>query len=1007
MCVRGGFPRSDRKKADAPKLNWTRDVFTRLANHTDVHKATSVGHDLITHYQNYLAEYEDEHPEDVSVPEAGDEPVEFERCEPKQVGKLPEGAGGAGDGATGRGQAGARRGPGRPRGSGRGARGGGRSRARVPRVKRRAASDFQVGCRVKVFWRAMDEWYSGVIEEQESSEGAEGGAEGVVEGAEPGGDAPEPVVLSKVVYDDGDVEVLDLVGGAEKVILLTYVDGSATSDAEIEPVFEPGDSEGDDSEEDETRGGGRGGSRRSTRDPRVSVSRRTLAKEENAPTRAPGGGPSARELRRRNPARAATAGNANDDDGDGEPDDARVRAVLERMKGNEAAKSLAELATDSEPPEEVFRVGYKMGARRAIACAAAVVAAAAARVGPAPERAAGVDPPRAKERTRESTGAGGRAQGVPSGAEGAGDGGDGGATAAAAAAVGVAASGARERRVRKKNSKYADDSDDDEDKSAKKAKKKKDVDDVDEKAAGGKAADVKGSKQDAKQDAKRNAKKGSKSKSESPGVDDSAPERSNALERELENLHSEVAELRREKAIREEGERRGEKLARDAAKEGGAWDDPIASAAADPTLTRVLAALEEILAKEVFDPSGWGDSDDDDDAYDGEDELDLGLPCADDDARGIDADAVRAVLGVDASAERWRAERGFNPNAARIAANQPGAAQTTSRGFPPPGSTASLPATTRDDPGPALAPHLPVQIQSPADIVAAAYEEARQKRAAADDAIANILDPAKLEQVRADAHNAKPTTTVGRLIKAANNAATRAERIAAGGGGDGRALRVAGVKRAGPGRPPGSTSRAARMSKTPKPARTRPSEADMMERCGPGADDYEFRPPLEQSARAAAAKAFEAAKPSENKRDEKALDEKPKGEKALDEKPRGDGGEEDGGEEKGEEKGGAAGWGDGGRVIDGDRRLTGWLTKRGWGEYAAAFAAKGFTRAGLGALTMQNLEDTVTDRADVREAIWGAIEEMRIREKEKEKDDGSRGREPARTPKSAKRPRTN
>ena len=112
----------------------------------------------------------------------------------------------------------------------------------------------------------------------------------------------------------------------------------------------------------------------------------------------------------------------------------------------------------------------------------------------------------------------------------------------------------------------------------------------------------------------------------------------------------------------------------------------------------------------------------------------------------------------------------------------------------------------------------------------------------------------------------------------------------------------------------------------------------------------------------------------------------------MDEKPKGDGGEEDGGEEKGEEKGGAAGWGDGGRVIDGDRRLTGWLTKRGWGEYSAAFAAKGFTRAGLGALTMQNLEDTVTDRADVREAIWGAIEEMRSREKEKEKDDGSRGR---------------
>ena len=542
--------------------------------------------------------------------------------------------------------------------------------------------------------------------------------------------------------------------------------------------------------------------------------------------------------------------------------------------------------------------------------------------------------------------------------------------------MGVAASGARERRVRKKNSKYADDSDDDEDKSAKKAKKKKkDGDDVDDKAAGEKAADGKGTKQDAKQD----TKKGSKSKSESPGVEDRALERSDAVERELEDLRSEVAELRREKAIREEGERRGEKLARDAAKEGGAWDDPTASAAADPTLTRVLAALEEILAKEVFDPRV--DDDDLDEAYDGEDELDLGAPCGDDDARGIDTDAVRAVLGVDASAERWRAERGYNPNALNNAAQ-------TNRSFPPvpPGSAVLTAPPSAPPSAPPALPPLPVQ--SPADIVAAAYEEARQKRAAADDALANILDPVKLEQVQADAYNPKPTTTVGRLIKAANNAATRAERIAAGGGGDGRALRVAGIKRAGPGRPPGSTSRAKLVA---KPAGTRPSQADMMERCGPGADDYEFRPPLGQSARAAAAKAFDAAKPEA--RDAKALDEKPKGR---------DGGE-DGGLEKGVEKGGAVSWGDGDRVIDGDRALTGWLTKRGWGEYAAAFAAKGFTLAGLGALTMQNLEDTVTDRADVREAIWGAIEAMRRREK----DVGVRGREPARTPKSAKRPRTN
>ena len=110
-----------------------------------------------------------------------------------------------------------------------------------------------------------------------------------------------------------------------------------------------------------------------------------------------------------------------------------------------------------------------------------------------------------------------------------------------------------------------------------------------------------------------------------------------------------MAELRREKAIREEGERRGE-AARDAAKEGGAWDDSTASAAADPTLTRVLAALEEILTKEVFDPRA--DDDDLDEAYDGEDELDLGAPCGDDDARGIDTTPCARCCRRD-PAEPW------------------------------------------------------------------------------------------------------------------------------------------------------------------------------------------------------------------------------------------------------------------------------------------------------------------------------------------------------------------
>ena len=36
------------------KINWSREIFPKLANFTSTHKATSVGHDLITSYKNYL-----------------------------------------------------------------------------------------------------------------------------------------------------------------------------------------------------------------------------------------------------------------------------------------------------------------------------------------------------------------------------------------------------------------------------------------------------------------------------------------------------------------------------------------------------------------------------------------------------------------------------------------------------------------------------------------------------------------------------------------------------------------------------------------------------------------------------------------------------------------------------------------------------------------------------------------------------------------------------------------
>ena len=40
------------------KINWSREIFPKLANFTSTHKATSVGHDLITSYKNYLHSYE-------------------------------------------------------------------------------------------------------------------------------------------------------------------------------------------------------------------------------------------------------------------------------------------------------------------------------------------------------------------------------------------------------------------------------------------------------------------------------------------------------------------------------------------------------------------------------------------------------------------------------------------------------------------------------------------------------------------------------------------------------------------------------------------------------------------------------------------------------------------------------------------------------------------------------------------------------------------------------------
>ena len=63
MVARGGFANGVGRRGG---IKWARDIFPKMRNHTNVHKMTSVGNDLIGHYRTYLASYELEHPADVT-----------------------------------------------------------------------------------------------------------------------------------------------------------------------------------------------------------------------------------------------------------------------------------------------------------------------------------------------------------------------------------------------------------------------------------------------------------------------------------------------------------------------------------------------------------------------------------------------------------------------------------------------------------------------------------------------------------------------------------------------------------------------------------------------------------------------------------------------------------------------------------------------------------------------------------------------------------------------------
>ena len=476
----------------------------------------------------------------------------------------------------------------------------------------------------------------------------------------------------------------------------------------------------------------------------------------------------------------------------------------------------------------------------------------------------------------------------------------------------------------------------------------------------------------------------------------------------------------------------------------------------------MLSALERVLAEEVYDPKSWAEEEE-------EEDITAALARTHPEAArlyaagAIDANVVAGLLGVDADAEKRRARRGLGrglearAHLSALKLEPPGLSSA-------PGKTPNAQTPNAKTPGAGKTPGRPAStpsavLMSPEEVIAAAFAEAAEKREAAEAAVAAIGDPQKVAMVRDDALKAKPTTTAGRLIKAANNADQRAEKIQAGGGGDGRALRVQGVRKSEksfgaktpgkPGRPAGSGARAN------ADAGLKPSEAPLMERAGAGAEAFEFRPPLAKTPQAAAAAAY-AAVAEEAKREEDEPEDardvidppgnaeatmegdalkKRETRTSRDANPGADGDAEtatkkrrrvstektpsvssktlpaqgapvsDEGAEPGQEANakdekaapksakkkkddsarkktgkkpavGAAGWGDGDRELAGDKRVTKWLEFRGFGEYAAAFAARGITLDGLKALTMSDLEDVNVEGAGMREKIFAAAAEF-------------------------------
>jgi len=282
VCARGGFPVEQNGSASKVSWSWSKEVFMGMANFTLSHRCTSVGHDLIQSYRKYLLGYELAHPGDVN--RSGVLPAMIPRGVIAQRVRIPNLGGDKRRRVvegTGR-----RRGEGGRMGKREGS-GGGRG-VRAPRglPPRGGNFNFSVGNRLRVFWPSDGEWYSGMCVMQETS------AEGVV--------------YSKIDYDDGDEEVLNLANEICECL-----------------------------DQDE--------------DGLVYVPRPSSRRAGNVVPQIPG------QL-------ALEYQGGHESESHRQP--ISIDDVLEAMNRREAARGLFELGADPYEAHETFRLGYMMGVRR-------------------------------------------------------------------------------------------------------------------------------------------------------------------------------------------------------------------------------------------------------------------------------------------------------------------------------------------------------------------------------------------------------------------------------------------------------------------------------------------------------------------------------------------------------------------------------------------------------------------------------------------------------------------